>query len=325
MSITESYAIAPEQLGITTNRFIIDVIPTVPRNESLIQEKEDEIRMDQPWSAFGQLIFVNEMKGPTGGTIKKIAAVSMSYPAGVRSRMGEAIMRQTLQPQSPFVYEWNGVEEGKLQAMVKELGTTEFDFSLLDRFVNISEAVITAAHRYPDNEYVQDFLRLQQNRRDFLPALKQDISEVLYTPAFLHKSAFEGKFKGKGLYRLEMYVDEKGELYGIAPNGQVRSITQIAADQPHAEWLAWLQSEAAKPGNRIIGHVDDTETVSDCGGSKGCSDFFAAMEGTQAIFIGNEWTKMSGKPTIAASYIEEEQTCSNCKKKMQSCHCEDKK
>lgn len=320
MVTNESRIIAGGQLGIYN---FADGIPVFQVNESVVREKKEEIRMDQPWSAFGQLIFVHEMEGPTGGKIKKIAAVSMSYPAGVRSRMGEAIMRQTLQPESPYIYEWGGVQEGKLQAIVKELDSPDFEFGLLDKFVDISETVISSSHEFPDHAYVQEFLRLQLYRRRFLPELKKDIKDVLYTPSFLRKSAFEEKFKGKGLYRLEMYMDESGELFAITPSGEVRPVIQIAADQPHASWLLWLRQEISKPGNRIIGHVDDTETVSGCGGSKGCSDFFTQMEGTQTIFSTTAWTDMSIRQTIAASYSGEEQKCSDCNKAIENCNCKE--
>lgn len=305
-------------------------------HEGPVQERKEEIKMDLPWSAFGQMIFVQEMAGPTGEKIKKIAAVSMSYPAGVRSRMGEQILQNTLGLDFIEVHEWDGVEEGKLQAVSKEM-PEGFSYDVLPRFIAISGDVIATSHTQKEHEYVRNFFDLQEKRQSFLPELQRDVVEVLSTPTFLQKNAFESKFEGKGLYRLEMYMDEGGVLLGVAPTGEVRPVVDIAADEPHRKWLEWLQHEVAKPGSRIIGHVDDTETVHGCGGQEedACAEYFKLMGEDPREKVLYAMKQYRSDNEYAISFIHsshrasrriaskgEEDICAQCKKSNVACVCE---
>lgn len=182
--------------------------------------------------------------------------------------------------------------------------------------------MIGASHTQRDHAHVQAFFDLQPARREFLTELQADVREVLETPEPLHRSAFDEKFKGKGLYRLEMWTNEKGELMGFDTQGKERRLIEIAADAPHLQWLTWLEKEVNKPGTRVIGHVDDTETVSDCGGGKVCADYFREMEGVKTVFASDTYASVVVRPTIATTDGGEQVQCFVCHKTMSSCRCQ---
>jgi len=293
---------------------------------------ETEIAKDKPWSAFGQTLFVKEIQRPDGSIIKKIAAVSMSYPAGVGERMGEEILTRTLlQGQPLVVHEWNGTEEGKLLAVKQN---SVGGLGILDTFIAVSGDVIQERHGEVDHEFVRDFFRLQEERKGFLPRVKQDALAILNTPFFTGRSAFNPDYQGKGVYVLEM-IYENGVLYGATPNGEKRPLSEIAADKPHAAWLAWLEREVGKSGDMIIGHVDSTETVKGCGGAdeKCCAKFFEKMDKKEKKVFTSEvsiedttYKDVFSHPTIfntklSSSESGEKEFCKGCKHTQSECSC----
>lgn len=298
--------------------------------ESLGTDQEKECEGGNPWSAFGQLIFVEEHQLKNGKTVKKLAGVSMAYPDGVHADTVETIMRETLSPEASIVYEWEGEKEGKLVAMSKAQ-PYGLNLALLDRFVDTSQDVISRSKKVDkNNQYVEDFFALQPTRRAFLSNVKNDVQRILATPTPTMHSAFDPRYKEKGLYVVEMIIDEDGVLKGVTPYGDdIKPLLDIVVDESHRKWITWLTKEAKKPGRRVIADGEDTETVKQCGGNKGCSAFFEEMEGRseKTVFSSNVYADMLILPTLAASYFGEDvSVCSRCEKVKRDgvCNCQKK-
>ena len=79
------------------------------QSQRVVEDYEDRLEnaqrkpdfMEDPWGAFGQVMFVKEFDGPDGGKIKKIAAVSMPCPPGTTTNMGKQILSEALLVNNP--------------------------------------------------------------------------------------------------------------------------------------------------------------------------------------------------------------------------------
>ncbi|MBI2033167.1 MAG: hypothetical protein HYT10_01750 [Candidatus Levybacteria bacterium] len=319
------------------------VLPDIP---SVFRDAFDEPSMDETgrfleperpielkWSAFGQLWLVKEMTRPLDGkTIHKIAAVSMSYPAGVGHHMVEEILRETLVVNKADVARWDGEKEGKIIAMSKELPDNTIDLSILDRFREVSRHVIARRHPFQEHEYVQHFYAMDRARGENMDAIKARAQKILDTPEFTGMAALTKEQEGAGMFVLELIIED-GVLSGADIYGERKSLDEMAVGIPHKKWIQWGKEVGRKKGNRIIGDGDSTEKVSDCGGSKTCSEFFNIMEQKNAIiadekvvFVDSKLLQLFVFPTLNASTgIEKEETpknyCAAHKKKRSECSC----
>lgn len=312
--------------------------------EALKPEKTEfdapETRMDLKWSSFGQILLVQELKNAEGKRIKKIAGISLAFPAGVGNRMTEEILTETLDLKDPKVETWDGVEEGKLVAMSKPLPPGDIDLGIIDRLIDTSENVIRRRHPEKENEHVQHFFTMQQGRKDSenLTLVKAKVNEILTTPRFLGKSAFDAMHEGTGVYVVEMIVEDD-VLDGADPYGKRTKLSKVAADDPHKKWLNWLENTVVYTyGNQAIGDGEDTETVHGCGGQedqdadaqrRACSDYFEEMEGNglklRKTLVDNTFTGTMARETIRMAnnfgYIKDnEYVCIKCKR-MDTCAC----
>lgn len=259
------------------------------QSQRVVEDYEDRIEnaqrkpefMEDPWGAFGQVMFVKEFDGPNGGKIKKIAAVSMPLPPGTATNMGKQILSEALALSNPDFNVWNGVHEGKMLGVKKDIHADTFDFGAIRRLSRASAAVIGDRHQQKDHASVQNFFVEHESREQKISVLERDAQKILSTPDFLHMNAFNPDYKGVHGYVLEYLVDEEGNMWGVNPKGEQTLLANVFDDQPHKEWGEWLISAAKTPGNSEIGHFNNTERVSDCGGSTGrdgCSRFYKAMQ-----------------------------------------------
>lgn len=302
---------------------------------------ERPIDSDKPWSAFGQVMFIREHI-VDGKVIKKIAAVSIAYPGGVGTRMAGEILGKTLGVEQSEFELWKGVKEGGIIAASKEVPDVMGQFSLMDSFIENSGSVIENRHAQVEHEVVQHFFELQKTRKDFLATVKKHAAAILDNPEFTGRSAIDPEYMNTGIYLIEGIV-ENGIWEGGDPNGKRTGLVGIAADQSHKDWLQWAEKKISEmKGDGIIVDAEDTETVHACGGGKkGCSEFFAQMEGgvlNNIIYI-SEYSVISGiAGSIAASEKQqvgisgggvasgsyERDTCSTCgeyKDKENGCKC----
>lgn len=285
------------------------------------EEDKGKEHCEGPWAAFGQQIFVQEHE-VDGKIIKKVAAVSIAFPGGSTALMAQEALERGVGEKMPITA-WRGVNEGrKLIAMEKEVDV--HNLSIIDAFIDASEQVILEKHEDPEHEYVQDFLSMQKNRRGALSMVRGDAKRILENTDFLHHTPFNPKYKNKGVYVQEMFMGEDGILMGVAPDGKIRPVTDIAADDPHKRWLFWLQCAIQKPGNRVIAHGED-DTVQDCGNNrKGCASFFQEMEkGIKTNFLEDTYENVVGGPILASS-DKQEKLCDSCgEKKISEHHCKE--
>lgn len=295
---------------------------------------EREIDPDKPWIAFGQIMFIKDH----GNGIKKIAAVSIAYPGGTGTRMATEILAKTSGIGEGEFEGWKGEKEGRIVAASKEVGDVVSELKLIGQFIENSGTVISERHAQAEHEVVQHFFSLQETRQDFLDTVRQDAQEILMNPDFTGRSAFDPWYKNKGIYLIEGIVKD-GVWYGGDPKGEQQRLVKMAVDDPHTEWLEWAERTAVNmKGDGIIVDAEDTETVTDCGGNKGCSQFFDEMEGSKPVFTDrtDSYRDISGiSQTIKASQINDrvnktgggrydKETCSACgqyKNEKSECNC----
>lgn len=261
---------------------------------------EREIDPDKPWSAFGQIMFVKDH----GNGIKKIAAVSIAYPGGAGTRMATEILSKTSGIEEEGFKSWKGLKEGSIVAASKMVGDVTGELDMMGQFIENSGKVITERHAQSEHEVVQHFFGLQDARRGFMQTVQQDAAAILENPEFTGRSAFDPRYKEKGIYLIEGIIKD-GVWYGGDPNGEEQRLVNMAADDPHRRWLEWAEETAVSmKGDGIIVDAEDTETVTDCGGNKGCSQFFDDMEGVKEV-SGNKtdtYSEISGiSQTLKAS------------------------
>lgn len=272
----------PAEVGLQRHSVVEQALRVVEDYEDRLenaQRKPDY--MEDPWGAFGQVMFVKEFDGPNGGKIKKIAAVSMPLPPGTGTNMGKQIISEAASIKNPEFNVWNGVQEGKMIGIKKELAGG-FDLGAIRRLSRASADAISERHQYPDHASVKNFFVEHESREQKIDVLERDAAKILSTPDFLHMNAFNPDYKGVHGYVLEYLVDEEGNMWGVNPKGEATLLANVFDDKPHEEWGKWLIDAAKAPGNSVIGHFNNTERVSDCGGSTGrdgCSRFYKAMEG----------------------------------------------
>jgi hypothetical protein len=299
---------------------------------------EREIDPDKPWSAFGQVMFIKEHI-IDGKSVKKIAAISMAYPGGVGTRMAGEVLSETIGiNQSEFV-SWKGQSEGGIIAASKEVQNITDQFGLMDDFIQNSGSVIKNRHAQGEHEVVQHFFGLQDTRKEFLDTVKEDAAAILENPNFTSRSAFDERYKDKGIYLIEGIVVD-GVWEGGDPQGKRMRLVDMAADDAHLKWLQWAEKTATEmKGDGVIVDAEDTETVTDCGGNKGCSEFFEKMEGStsEPTIDLNRYSVSTGiAGSIAASAYSKSQisgggapaydseNCSSCGKeryKEDGCKC----
>lgn len=328
--VPEGRALRREIMHMTT----LVKVPEVTGNGKYI---EREIDPDKPWIAFGQVMFIKDH----GNGIKKIAAVSMAYPGGVGTRMAREVLSRTAGIDESEFERWEGEKEGAIVAAGKGVPDVTEHLGMMEGFVTNSGSVIARRHAEAEHEVVQHFFSLQETRQDFLDTVRQDALEILNNPDFTGRSAFDPRYKDKGIYLVEGIIKD-GVWYGGDPKGEPQRLVNMAADDPHREWLEWAQRIAVNiKGDGIIVDAEDTETVTGCGGNGGCSQFFDEMEGSKPVFAhkADSYREISGiSQTIKASQTDDrvnktggggydKGTCSTCgqyKNENSECNCSKK-
>lgn len=340
LRIVKSTSELPPPISLVSRRNAalveIPVNPEVQTRQQIIKESpeaepekfiERAIDPDKPWSAFGQVMFIKEHVLPDGKIVKKIAAISVAYPGGVGTKMaGEALGKTIGIEQSKFEH-WEGEHEGGIIAASKEVPDVMKQFDMMDAFIGNSSTVIKDRHSQAEHEVVQHYFGLDEARVAFLETVKEDAAKILENPNFTERSAFDDRYKDKGIYLIEGIVED-GKWDGGDPYGNRMRLVGMAADEAHLKWLQWAEKTAVgMKGDGIIVDAEDTETVTDCGGNKGCSEFFNKMEGSNGIKNLSEYSVASGiAGSVAASEYSEshatgggpiaydKENCSSCGK-----------
>lgn len=306
-----------------------------PETERFIEREMDP---EKPWSAFGQIMFIKEHI-VDGKRIKKIAAISIAYPGGVGTKMAGEILQKTIGVDRND-FEEPGLKEGSLIATAKEVDDVTQNLSLMEDFIENSGLVIQGKHAQADHEIVRHFFKLQDPRRDFIKTVQEDALAILNNPEFTGWSAVNDEYKDKGVYLVEMTVGEDGVLQGGDTQGRKVPLKGVVVDEPHLKWVLYAGDKIySLKGDGVLGHAESTETVTDCGGRKGCSEFFSKMEsglnklkeGVYSVVSGIMGAISSSSSQLALSfhksgggYAPETNYCSTCNVKRNSegsCNC----
>lgn len=243
------------------------------------EKAEHEAADEKMWGMFVQAIVGQRVTDDSGREVMKLALVSFPLPPGLEDR-GADIIRSALGRPDEEVVQFNS--EGTLLAHLSS-SQAPISYSSLGVFSDLYNAagtVVAANHPNQRGANVEHFRKFQVSRNLRLGVLQNDVMSILYRPEHQNSSAWDLNFGGA--FRQEMLFDGE-RIMAPNPNNEIVELTPMLAnkdhDYGHSDWLRWLIASvtaAYKGGAKsIVGfHVDSTVTVSSCGGSKGCSDFY---------------------------------------------------
>lgn len=320
--------------------------PTILPQEIAKMPEVEEI-MNYEWGSFDQLIIVREHLREDGKVIHKGVGVSVAFMPGVTPKMREDIIKNTVGIEGDLgTQRWDGVKQGQIFCMSKDLEGTPDLGLLIRRFIGVSGLVIDKDHLFRDHERVERFLSVQGDRLNFASIVAEDAQRILDTPKFTGWSSMDERYKGAGKAYLIEFYEEDGVVFGSCPDGSMRPVEELAIDDPHREWIKnglipMIRNYTEIPGGyRIGGDGEDTETVSGCGNEGkedygSCSDFFKLMENgltdsSSSFEVNISSLSKAGVKTFSSSggYIKIVDTlgrmhtlCSTCKNNKEKCSC----
>lgn len=256
---------------------------TIPISEiATMPEHKVEAEHQTNYGSFGQELFVRTHH-TEGGIIRKIAGVSLPYPLEVRREDVIDIMKLATSAEDVEVKGWDGVKKGRIESFAVDRDDGLDPAFEIKRFVWASKTILEDRYGKTADERSEDmnkYFDLLKTIWHFSDEVARDVNNILNNPDNTGWYAFNERYFQKGIILIEGR-QANGVVLGNPPfGGEPRPIIEIAIDQPHKLWLkdGYIAEVDSAEGDKIIANCEDTETVRDCRGSRGCSEFFDIME-----------------------------------------------
>lgn len=322
----KGYQLAQQDLdgGSHNPEITFSEIITMPEHHT-----EEERRTN--YGSFGQELFVRTHHTKSG-VVRKIAGISLPYPLEVKREDIIDIMKLATSCGEVEVKGWDGVQKGKIESFAVDRENGLNPSHEIKRFVSASRVILGDRFgKTPEvrTEDMNKYFNLLDTIWDFSDEVAADCDNILNNPECTYWSAFNERYFQKGIILIEG-ISENGVVKGMPPfSGNPVPIIDIAIDKPHQEWLenGYIAEVDSAQGDKIIADCEDTETVRDCRGLRGCSEFFDIMENgvgnfnisaaVTEIHSSTEKTFVRIVDTLGVAHF----VCSACHKVKESCNC----
>lgn len=277
------------------------------------------------YGSFGQELFVRT-HCTERGIVRKIAGLSLPYPLEVKREDVVDIMKLATATEDVEVKGWDGVKKGRIESFAVDRDNGLDPGFDIKRFIWASKTILedrygkTADQRSEDMNKYFDLLKTIWH---FSDEVAKDVNNILNNPDNTGWQAFNERYFQKGIILIEAR-EENGALLGNPPfGGQPMPIIELAIDLPHKLWLrdGFDAEVKSAEGDKIIANCEDTETVRDCRGSRGCSEFFDIME-NGIVSMSQPIINTSG---IFVQVVTREGiylVCYSCQKTKEYCDCQ---
>lgn len=279
------------------------------------------------YGSFGQELFVRTHRTERG-IVRKIAGLSLPYPLEVKREDVVDIMKLATAAEDVEVKGWDGVKKGRIESFAVDRDNGLDPGFEIKRFIWASKTILedrygkTADQRSKGMNKYFDLLKIIWH---FSDEVARDVNNILNNPDCTYWSAFNERYFQKGIILIEG-IQKNGVVKGMPPfGGEPVSIVGVAIDEPHQLFLrdGYIAEVESAKGDKIIADCEDTETVRDCRGSRGCSEFFDIMENgivsmSQPITdvqSGGVFVKVVD--SLGRLYL----VCFSCQKIKESCNC----
>lgn len=295
------------------------------------------------YGSFGQELFVRTHHTPDG-IVRKIAGVSLPYPLEVRREDVIDIMKLATSAEDVEVKGWDGLKKGKIESFAIDRNNGLNSGLEIKRFIAASRIILGERYGKTSEERTDDmnkYFGLLDTIWNFSDEVVRDVDNILNNPNNTNWQAFHERYFQKGIILIEGR-QANGVVLGNPPfGGDPIPIIDVAIDEPHKLWLkdGYIAEVDSTEGDKIIANCEDTETVLDCRGSRGCSEFFDIMEtGLTSVISESTISHLSNSGFTTSSSSEGYTVivdilgrvfniCNECRKEKGSCngHKEDKK
>ncbi len=280
------------------------------------------------YGSFGQEMLVRTHHTELG-VVRKTAGISLPYPAEVRREDVIDIMKFATSAEDLDVKGWNGVQKGRIESFSVDRQRINPTHEI-KRFVAATRIILGERYGQTPEERTEDmnkYFQLLDTIWDFSDEVAVDAANILDNPGNTGWQAYNEKYFQKGIILIEGR-QVNGVVFGNPPfGGEPTPILDVAIDEPHRLWLkdGYIAEMDSTIEDKIIANCEDTETVKDCRGSRGCSEFFDIMaNGINKISDSIQETYGGVKKAfikVVDSFGGMHYVCSACKKAQESCIC----
>lgn len=279
------------------------------------------------YGSFGQELFVRTHHTERG-IVRKIAGVSLPYPLEVKREDVIDIMKLATAAEDVEVKGWDGIKKGRIESFAVDRDNGLDPAFEIKRFICASKTILENRYGKTADERSEDmnkYFDLLKTIWHFSDEVARDVNNILNNPDNTGWQAFNERYFQKGIILIEGR-QANGVVLGNPPfGGDPIPVIDVAIDDPHRLWLkdGYIAEVDSARGDKIIADCEDTETVRDCRGSRGCSEFFDIMENgivrmSQPIvdsqpngFFVQVVDRMGGVQLV----------CYSCHKVKESCNC----
>lgn len=280
------------------------------------------------YGSFGQEVLVRTHHTELG-VVRKTAGISLPYPAEVTRKDVIDIMKFATSAGEVGVKGWDGVQKGKIESFSvdrQRLNPTHE----IKKFVAASRIILGERYGQTPEERTADmnkYFQLLDTIWDFSDEVGVDAANILNNPENTGWQAFNEKYFQKGIILIEGR-QVNGVVLGNPPfGGKPTPLIDVAIDEPHRLWLkdGYIAEMDSTIEDKIIANCEDTETVKDCRGSRGCSEFFDIMANGKDEVSGAIQKTSSRIKRVFTKMVDTfgavHHICSACKKAQESCIC----